>query len=784
MLSAPKFRSDLKISRQQTDGGTFYVIKNPASNEFFRLREAEEFIAHQFDGKTPLDVVRQRTEAKFEVDLPIAVLNAFVENLERTGLLETAKSTRPIEARRIAGTLLYLRFRILDPTRLFNVLIRPVSVCFSPLFILLSAIAIFAAAAALTSNWDEYTHDLPRLYHASSIAPFVALSFLVVSTHEMAHGLTCKHFGGEVHEIGFLLIYLQPALYCNVSDAWLFPEKWKRLCVGFAGPYFELFVWAIAVLAWRLTDGDTWIHDAALIVVTTSGIKTLLNFNPFIKLDGYYLLSDYLEIPNLRRKAFRYVGSSIQRLFGGDAPANELSARERRVFLSYGLVATVSSFLLLSYVIFRTGGLLIDKGQPIAFLLSVGFIGLKLRRRMRRLFGGSASASDPSDDGEDFSSSVNRGSPAKSEPKKKRRRSSKRWIPYALAFGAALALLIFCCTGQMELRVSGPFMVLPSENSDARALVEGIVDRIYVDEGEQVKSGQLIARLSDRDLRAELQNTEAEIRAAAAKLRMLEAGPTSYQVLVAKAVVTKADDRLKYAETRETRIKGLFDEHLRSRNEYEDAKEQASSAENEVNEAQSRLNLLLSGNRPEEIEATRAEIGRLDARRQYFREQLSLLNVLSPASGIVATPSRQLKEMRNTLVKKGDLILKVYNFKAVTAQMLVSEKDIDGIHIGQRVIARARAFPDLEFQGTVASIATSAQVPGGAVEQTLGATAVSSPNMANKTILITSELANSDMLLKSEMTGLAKISCGQRRVIDLIKRRIARTLKVELWSWW
>src|SRR5438045_9659583 len=96
--------------------------------------------------------------------------------------------------------------------------------------------------------------------------------------------------------MGCALIFLQPAFYCNVSDGWLFPGKSKRLWVGFAGPYFELFLWSLAVLIWRATEPDTWINFVTLSVMATSGLKTLLNFSPLIKLDGYYLLSDYLEI--------------------------------------------------------------------------------------------------------------------------------------------------------------------------------------------------------------------------------------------------------------------------------------------------------------------------------------------------------------------------------------------------------------------------------------------------------------------------------------------------------
>src|SRR5204863_2653183 len=131
--------------------------------------------------------------------------------------------------------------------------------------------------------------DVSRLFRYSAIPVIVLVVFLVVTAHEFGHGLTCKHFGGEVHELGFMLIYFQPAFYCNVSDAWLFPEKSKRLWVGFAGPYFELLLWALAVLAWRLTEADTVVNYVALIVMAGSGVKTLLNLSPLLKLDGYYM---------------------------------------------------------------------------------------------------------------------------------------------------------------------------------------------------------------------------------------------------------------------------------------------------------------------------------------------------------------------------------------------------------------------------------------------------------------------------------------------------------------
>src|SRR5207247_6187986 len=172
-----------------------------------------------------------------------------------------------------------------------------------------------ASALVLTAPSHAATlRDMSGLWRVENLLLAWIAVFVVTAGHEFAHGLTCKRFGGEVHELGFMLIYFQPAFYCNVSDAWLFPEKSKRLWVSFAGTYFELFLWALAVLAWRVTDVDTVINYLALIVMTGSGVKALLNLSPLLKLDGYNLLSDYLDIPNLRRKSFRYVGARLKRL--------------------------------------------------------------------------------------------------------------------------------------------------------------------------------------------------------------------------------------------------------------------------------------------------------------------------------------------------------------------------------------------------------------------------------------------------------------------------------------
>jgi putative peptide zinc metalloprotease protein len=991
----------LVVRPRQTTQGTSVVIKNPESRKFFRLGEAEYFIAQQLDGETPLEAIRQKTEAKFGGDLAIETLNAFLENLNKNHILETTEAGEKgayREPPRFRGSPLYCRFKVFDPCRLLQRLLPWTGFFYTPFFVVLSAAAILLAASVTITSWSDFRQELPRLYGSwSSIAVVLALNFLVVGAHEFGHGLTCTRFGGEVHEMGCALVFLQPAFYCNVSDAWLFAEKSKRLWVGIAGPYFELFLWSLAVLIWRTTEPDAWINFITLSVMATSGVKTLLNFNPLIKLDGYYLLSDYLEIPNLRRRSFRHVGSLVEKLFGLESLEDEedLPRRERAIFSIYGTLALAGSFSILGYILLTAGGALVDGRSPTAVLATLGLLGMKYRRRFRRMFGKLSGASDSFDD-EDFEtpektddlhetvapkqgghfqasyrassalqsttprkvdkvevetrvmvnplvqpgvpgngntfktrtrtselekpsilencfrlepaqevatsfdqlvammngrhiqtvtgmSSGRPGSfgsgqeivavldeppvrkdvdrfvksaaasglpqtavPKKSEgvamrhmagtvhepapskeghqektaparsgseqaaaPKngndseapeaadrsdkaggekgKKRRRWGRRvrrtvWL--ALAAGAAVALV----RGHAELRVAGPFNVLPIDNSDVRAAVDGVVDRIYVHEGDSIHEGQPVARLIDIDTRAALEKTEAQLAEADAKLRMQVAGPTANEIEVAKASVTKAEDNFKYAQIRLAMAKKVFDENLLSRKEYEDVAALESAARNDLAVAKDQLKLLVSGTRPEDIEATRAQIEQFKADQRHLGEQRRMLTVYSPSSGVVATPTLQLKQLTHQLVKKGDLIAKVFDLRTVTAQIAVDEKDIADVRVDQKVVLRARAYPNEVFDGTVNFVSTS--VLGSAASSASGgeaaplSTTSSSSSSTKRTILITTQIDNHSLLLKPEMTGQAKILCGQRRALDLLTRRLAHAVKVEFWSWW
>jgi putative peptide zinc metalloprotease protein len=820
-----KLREDLIVSQQETTESeeASFVVKDPETGRFYRFREVEHFILQQLDGSTPPDHIRQRVEERFGAPLPADTFDQFIKTLRRLGLLETKDAQGHMSRRRgrIRGSLLYLRFKAFDPDRLFNRLVGKVRFCFTTQFLVCSAALIFLAAGITVSNWDELGRDFLRLLRPETVLFAWLTIFAVTTLHEFAHGLTCKHFGGEVHELGFLLIYFQPAMYCNVSEAWLFPKKSDRLWVTFAGPYFEIFLWALATLAWRVTDPETWLNSAALVVVATSGIKTFFNLNPLMKLDGYYLLSDYLDIPNLRERAFRYLREGIKGSSGSPPETTkEVNPRERRIYLSYGLAAWVYSASVLCFILLLIGGFMIDNYRGAGFALFVPALLWIVRKRLKKFLS--------------FRHVSEKARPAPSAPggqnQVKKKEDAALSKPTKVLAGAT-AILAGLFLIPMELRVWGEFKILPLLNTDVRAEAEGIITEIHVKEADVVKEGDLIARLSDRDLSAELRRTEAQIGQVRAKLKMLEAGPRQEDIEVARRAVETArtthEKALKlYEEAQHLRAERLANaktavrnseelvsikqgefERLKegleggfiSRREFDNAHEAMTVRtkeleagrgelelivadelaqlrkdiavnEKQLEEAKSKLRVLLAGSRQEEIEGAEAEIASLEAQQAYVKEQIRLLNVVSPISGLITTPTRQLRELIGQRVAKGDLIAEVHELRTVTAEIAVSEQEIGDVQVGQPVVLKVRAYPGMTFEGKVRSIATTAD------ERIDG--------VKGSTVLVSTQLDNTSLLLKPDMTGNAKIYCGSRQLIDIVTRRIARYFKVEFWSWW
>jgi multidrug resistance efflux pump len=746
--ACPALRPELIVSRQVSAGEAAFVIKDPARGRFFRLRELEYFIASQLDGTVSLDQVRSRVREQFGATLSAENLEHFVARLRAMRLLQAADSKSadlPHTSRRLAGSLFYLRFKAFDPDRLLGFLHARLRFLFTPVFMAASAGLIALAGLTVIGQAAWIARDFSHLLRMPILLTAWLTIFIVITIHEFAHGLTCKHFGGRVHDMGFFFLYFQPTFYCNVSDAWLFPQRSKRLWVTLAGAYSELLIWALATLAWRISEPGTVMSSAALVILATTGIRTLFNLNPLIKLDGYYVLIDWLQIPNLRRKAFAYLKMCFGRLLGMGGPRDsDVTPRERRIYLTYGLLAATYSCWLFCIVAYYVARALTHKYQAWGLFLFLGILGVVLRIPLQN------------------SSSI---------PHVQKSPNRSHWRTL-WKFARILALLavtgLLLTQVRMELGVTGEFSLAPAKNTDVRAAVEGIVQEVYFDEGERVQTGDRIARLSDRDYTAEVRMLDAQIAEQQAKLKLLQSGPRIEEIQLATTAVDKAAERLAYSRGQLERHQTLFKEKLLSESELLSTQEEVAVRGKDLEEAQGRLQILRAGSRIEDMEALDASIRRLLANRSYVQEELAALDIVSPIAGIIATP--KLKQLIGQQVKKGDLVAKVLELNTVTAEIAVPEKEISDVQIGQAVVLRTRAYPDTNFKGTVAFIAPTVLKP--------------EPELMERFVTVTTVLDNSKLRLKPDMTGNAKILCGQHSLFELVTRRFKRYLRVEFWSWW
>jgi hypothetical protein len=309
----PARRPELIVSPLGDKGQ--HVVKDPRTGAFFTLGDQECFLLQHLDGARPARAVCAAYEARFGEPLGGEDLDGFLEVARQQGLLQT-HDAQPVEeaapprpapapppgpaarpAPRPLQSLLYWRKSLADPDRFLTWLEPRLRFLWTPAFLAVSAACILLAAglvwvnrAALVSSFAD------ALRWDAVVAVWLAL-VVAPACHEFAHGLTCKHYGGEVHEIGFLMIFLTPAFYCNVSDSWLFREKWKRLWVMLAGGYCDLCLWALAVFTWRLTVPTSWLNYLAWVVLSVLGVRVFFNFNPLLKMDGYYLVSDWSKSP-------------------------------------------------------------------------------------------------------------------------------------------------------------------------------------------------------------------------------------------------------------------------------------------------------------------------------------------------------------------------------------------------------------------------------------------------------------------------------------------------------
>jgi putative peptide zinc metalloprotease protein len=367
---AMRKRPDLTARQHRYQGRVYWVVKEPVGLNYFRFQEEEFAILQMLDGYTSLDEIKDAFEAQFPPQkIGIEELQQFIGMLHRSGLiianvpgqghqlLERRNERWRKEWMGRLSNVLSVRFKGIDPDRILNWLYPKIKWIYTPQAVAFCCLLGLSALSLVLVQFDVFHSKLPTFHQFFTLKNAFVLSIALGVTkvvHEFGHGLTCKHFGGECHEMGVMLLVLTPCLYCNVSDSWMLPNKWHRAAIGAAGMYIEMVIASICTFIWWYTEPGMLNHLCLSTMFVCSVSTLMFNSNPLLRYDGYYILSDLIEIPNLRQKATDILNRKMGELCLGLEPPDDpfLPDRNQALFALYSVAAAIYRWVVVFSILF------------------------------------------------------------------------------------------------------------------------------------------------------------------------------------------------------------------------------------------------------------------------------------------------------------------------------------------------------------------------------------------------------------------------------------------------
>jgi putative peptide zinc metalloprotease protein len=523
-LFPPRLAKEVDITEQLEAGAARYVVRNAATSRYFILKQLEYNILSQFDGSlTASDVAGGKSTGKAPlVSLPTLV--RFLGKLDSVGLLARGGADDPIAAHQ-RGRGLYIRFRLFNPDKLLSFLDRTLGWALTRGSIACSFVVMILVAFWMLGRANEVPAYTSYLYREYGIAVILGIALTITALHEFAHGLACKHFGGDVREMGVLLIYyVLPAFYCNVTDIYRMGRKHERMWVIFAGIYWQLLVSALGGLIWVIATPYTLLADLALLVFIGGSFNIVINCNPLIKLDGYYALSQALGIVNLQGRSSEYARYQFARLLG--EPARNVDRQRPMVYLGYWVCSILYSVILIWLILGWVSGELMDGFRFFGVLLTMVLAALLTERWWKptiiktsiiiesairdhllkttsSTIGGVQTMSAPASI-QNPVSEQNPQVPART-----------KWLPRrkrVIKFGFALVVIAVLIAPWEAATGSDCTLLLPPDREAVvRANTDAVLAEIYVQPGDAIAEGAKIARLSNPDIDDRLTQLSAEI---------------------------------------------------------------------------------------------------------------------------------------------------------------------------------------------------------------------------------------------------------------------------------
>ncbi|MCP4700682.1 MAG: HlyD family efflux transporter periplasmic adaptor subunit [Gammaproteobacteria bacterium] len=375
----PPLRSDLDFypGARTAEGAPTWVIYDSARHRYFSIGRLEFQLLRYWENQSPVGLALKIEQAAGVHASPAQIdnLKTFLEKQqllrrdtpEDIGyLLKQEQMLRPAASSWLLHRYLFFRIPLWHPDRFLNATLPLVRFLFTPSFMAMIAVCALAGFYLVSRQWETFLSTFPYFFSLPGMVTFAVTLFFAKIIHELGHAYTAKYYGLNVPTIGLALIVMWPVLYTDTSDAWKLTSRYQRLRIDAAGIAAELTLAVFATLLWSFfPDGP--VRSALFMVAAVTWMMTLLvNLNPCMRFDGYYLLGDLLGVSNLQDRSFALGRWRLREgLFAlGDPPPERLPVKRRRTLIIYAystwiyrLFLFIGIALLVYYFFFKLAGI-------------------------------------------------------------------------------------------------------------------------------------------------------------------------------------------------------------------------------------------------------------------------------------------------------------------------------------------------------------------------------------------------------------------------------------------
>ena len=683
------------IAKEQIEGGKPTVLaKLPGADNFIRLEPSQWILLRLFDGERSYAEISEQVTA--EAGVPYSEENvrefaSFIDGntdlfyrspLEKNvSLYQKLRGQRQKRRRWIAD---FSDISIVEWPNADDYVSRiyPYFRWVYTLWFTLLALGMFVVMGWMWGDrFGEIWRDSFEFFNFTSKTGTDLLEFWLLFAglaffHESFHGLTCKHFGGSVEKMGFTLMYFAPSFFCDVTQVWIYGGKWERIATVIAGIWGDLILCFFATVVWWTTTPGMAAHNLAYKIMMVSGIGvSLLNLNPLIKLDGYFIFCELIGQPDFKERTSAYFSAWTRKLFGMPSEIEYIPRLHRPFYIAYAILSGIYGYLLLSFLMVFSYNVLHRYSPAWAFVPALAAGYWVFRARIH---------------------SFGRFTKLLYLDKRERLRG---WLTPVRIVGLGLVLLTVVFLPVWPDFQDGSLVIEPAKQASIHAAVAGRVSRVLVDEGQRVAAGQLLLTLENLDVASELGKARADLTVASARATQTQ---------------------LHYGEFG-----------------------------------------------PADQERTR-----LLQENRTLNDEASKLQVVSPISGIVATP--RVQSLTGADLDEGTPILEVIDDSALKVRVFIPEFAMHDVRVGAPVRMKVRSQL-LPVSAVISSISADWTPLDPALSQKEQLAGINPPRFYAADVRLS---AGAD--LRPGMTGMAKIRVGRRSLAslslrfgrDLIARRI------------